>query len=100
MRARDFKTFSPEDADVARLQDNIGDAIYPLINNPLTGHILVGPVTVETTPTTIAHKFDGQLQGWVMVAPNADARVWEVARTKKTLTLQASSQVTCSILVF
>jgi hypothetical protein len=99
MRAREFKTFGGSD-EINRVQDNIADALKPLADAPLNGHVLVGPVTIGTTPTTVAHKLGQQLQSWCLAGPKANAVVWEISRTKSTLTLQASASVETYLLVF
>lgn len=100
MRTREFKTFSAEDQEVARLQDNVAEFTRPLVASPLTDALLLGPVTVGTTPTEIAHKLGRSMKSWILAAPLANAQVWEVARNSKTITLQASSNVVCSLVVF
>lgn len=101
MRARDFKTFSSDNEDVNRVQDNVSDAIFPLITASLTGHILVSDIAlVAGVPSQVSHKLGRAIKGWLPVAPNAAAQIFERARNKTTVTLEATADVTLSLLVF
>ncbi len=100
MRARDLKTFRSDNDEMSRIQSALTEAFEPLLNSPLVDAVLLDPVTILTTPTPIAHKLGRAVQSWILAGPTADARVWEVARNKTTLTLQASADVLTQILVF
>ena len=100
MRGRDLKTFRTDDDDMSRIQSALTEAFEPLLKSPLVNAVLLGPITIGTTPTPVAHKLGRPLQSWVLAGPLADARVWEVSRNKSTLTLQASAEVTTNLLVF
>lgn len=100
MRARDLKTFSAEDSEVARLQSALVEAFEPLLKSPFASAVLLPVVTINTTPTQVAHKLGRPLQSWLLAGPTADARVWEIARTSTMLTLQASAEIKTQLVVF
>lgn len=95
-------SFSPlrsSDELLNRVQDNIGRVINPLIDNPLLDGVLLD-FNITTTATKYPHGLGRKPMGWFLVAPQADARVWQTASDSTTLTLTASAAVTCSLWVF
>ena len=100
MRPRDFRTFSSEDEEINKLQVNIVETFFPLVSSPISGAALVGPVQLSTAPTQVAHKLGREFKGWLVVSPNAAENIFELARNSTSVTLQATGDVSASILVF
>lgn len=65
----------------------------PVLQAPMLQARRVGEVDLSTTPLEIAHGLGRQLEGWLVVDGDADARVWRTAKDGRTLTLVASASV-------
>lgn len=101
MKTRDLRTFSSDVEDVNKLQAALVDCLKPLTSSTLSNVALLSDIAlVSGVPSQVAHKLGRELQGWIVVAPNAAAHIFELARNSKTVTLQASADVTLSFLVF
>lgn len=95
-----------DDVDLEAIQDNIADALQPLLNNPLiNGGVLLAPVALTTATSEVAHGLGRTLRGWVVVDKDANARIWRVAspanpNSARTIRLTASSAVNVTLYVF
>lgn len=94
-----FSTLRTTDELLNRVQDNISKVINPIASNPLIDGVLLS-FSITTTATKYPHGLGRKPLGWILVAPQADARVWQTASDSTTLTLMASAAVTCSLWVF
>ena len=61
---------------------------------------LLKDLTVTTAQTEIVHGLNRKINGWILVSVDTDTRVWEIARTETTLTLDTSSNAIISLWVF
>jgi hypothetical protein len=103
-RVRDFRTITSESEDLNKVQQNVTNALEPLINSPLNNCVILENVAVGTSATEIMHKLGRTLRGWTVIRQRADSRIWDVQdtnqRPKTTLLLQASTSVVVDLLVF
>lgn len=95
-------TFSPIRSDddlLNRVQDSIGRVLNPLTKIPILDGVLLD-FTITTTATKYPHGLGRKPLGWFLVAPLADARVWQTASDSTTLTLTSSASVSTQLWVF
>lgn len=108
---RGLKKLRVEDNDLNQLQDNVDDALTPLINNPLLNGILlegvelIGAGAGSTIDNVIEHKLGRKLRGWIITRlVGNQARIHDRQDFNpipdKTLVLWAQANVTVSIYVF
>lgn len=104
-----FTTWSDKLRDVgeglARIQDNVGRAVDPLINIPYLDGVLLKSVALVTGSTNhVPHKLGRALTGWFAVRWRASATVYDAqdANTTPSLTLDliVSANVTVDLWVF
>lgn len=73
---------------------------------PLLGGVLTDAFALTTSFQNLAHGLGRRPLGWIVVAPNADARIWEDPAASnnqdptRLLRLRASAAVTCRLWVF
>lgn len=97
---RSLKTIGSDSEELSRFQEYVVAALEPLLSSPLANGRLISDVALTSTPLEIDHKLGRELLGWILVSPNANETVWQVAANKRTLTLQASGIVTSNLWVF
>jgi hypothetical protein len=93
-----------ESQELRRVQANLADFVQPLVKNPLLDGVLLRDVALAAGVNVISHGLARAPQGWLVVAPNADVRVWTSASSNPSptgrLMLEASASCTLSLFVF
>jgi len=94
-----------KDSDLYRVQDVLTEVLLPITNSPIIDGVLTDSQSVTTSFQNLAHGLGRLPVGWVVVAPNADARVWEDSAANnpdptKFIRVKASAAVTCKFWVF
>jgi hypothetical protein len=98
-----YKKIRSPDRVVTQLQDNVEQAIRPLLGMQIAAGRLIENVEVLTgTPKVIDHRLNRAMRGWFIVDKDADANVWKTVSTipERTLVLNSSANVTLSLWVF
>lgn len=96
---RAFRKFGSDSDEMNRVQDNVEIALEPLIISPIIDGVLISASLVAGV-NTVNHKLGRKPQGWILVAPQANESVWQLAADKNVLTLEASGNITTSLWVF
>jgi len=98
---RAFDQITTEDADLNRVQDRIANALSPVFAARVVDGRLVESVALTTSAQSIAHGLDRAGVKWIVVSPDADARVWQTqAADSRFVYLQASAAVNVNLWVF
>lgn len=93
-----------QDKDINQLQQNISQAINPVIQNPIiSGNILVQQ-QLQPGINQVDHQLGRKLQGWFLVRKRASSDIYDIQDSNRTpaatLALQASLAVSVDIYVF
>lgn len=103
MAFKSFKTIKSPDRVVTQVQQNISEALSPILNKEvLGGRLIESVIIVSGTAKRINHGLDRKYKGWIVVDQNANANIWSSVSSlpEKTLILNSSATVTVSIWVF
>lgn len=98
-----FKKIQSPDRITTQIQDNIEQAINELNRSEiLAGRLVQNIVIVSGTPKSVDHRLNRKFKGWIVVEKGAEADIWSSVATspEKTLILNSSANVTCSLWVF
>lgn len=98
-----MKTFSPIRTDnetLNRVQDGIKSVLNLVTTVEILDGLLTSSLAITTTATKFAHGLGRKPMGWFLVAPDADARVWQTASDDTTVTLRSSAAVNAKLWVF
>jgi hypothetical protein len=90
-----FKKIPSKDNVTKQLQNNVEEAINPIINSQIVDGVLVRDVCLlALKPNLVTHKLGREPLGYVIVRKRADSRIWDVQddNINKTTTLA----ITCS----
>lgn len=92
------------DRTINQLQQNIKQAVDPVIHNPLVNGRLISALSLKTGTNTINHGLNRKLQGWIVVGQGSAASFYDLQAANPnpelTLLLVASANVTISLYVF
>ena len=94
---------SPNDYELSRVQDLLGDAVDLLGGKEIIDGRQIDDVALATgTANTVTHGLGRNLRGYIVTRRNADCRVWNDTSTSpsKTLLLRTSATVTVSLWVY
>lgn len=83
--------------------DDVAQFSASVVASKIADNVVVENVIVGTSATNIAHGLGRPPIGWVIIDKNANATVWKPSASPQPstlLTLQASTQVTISLLIF
>lgn len=87
-----------------RVQDNILRAVNQIVKIPILDGVLTDEIDLSTSITNVEHKLGREPLGWIVVAKDANADVWEVTANNpdraRFLRLDASVTVTVRLWVF
>ena len=84
-----------------RIQDRLLAALNPVLKSQILDGRLVEGVVLGATQVSVAHGLDRSGVKFIVVSPQADARVWQSASAdSKFLYLTASAAVTVDLWVF
>lgn len=88
-----FKTIRTQNRELMSIQDNVQDALRFLDLSLITDGVLVGPVTITTANTTIAHTLNRMPLGWFPVNKKGLGDIFEISKNASNLTLKSSVTV-------
>lgn len=93
-----------DDRKVNQLQQNLKQALDPLLQNPLLNGYIISDIDLATGDNIISHGLNRPLQGWVQVLADAGVTLYdkqsENTTPSSTLVLNSSGAATVSLYVF
>lgn len=100
-----LKKIGVVDTDLQKVQQNIENAIQPIIQKAIIDGILLKKVCLEAGHSNeVKHSLGREPLGWLVVRKRADARIWDVhdfnRNPSKTLSIACSHDVTVDLWVF
>ena len=96
-----LKKVRSDDRIINQVQDNIEQAITPIINSEIIDGLIIKDIEVLTGATlTLSHKLGRTPNGFAVIKRNANSTVWNGLIDKKTIELNSSANVTISLWVF
>lgn len=101
---RSVSLVQTEDRNVNQLQQNILQALRPLLQNPLLNGEFIESVSLVTGDNTILHGLDRKVQGYLVVLKSAAVTIYDKQDTNNTpnltLILNSSGTATVTLYVF
>jgi hypothetical protein len=89
---RSFKTIQLKDESVNRFQDNVKDAIDPLLRLPIIDGLLLENIPLTAgSANQISHKLGRVPRMWILADQSTNANVWRTEWTNALLTLNTSA---------
>ena len=100
-----LKKIGTSTQELQKVQQNIENAIEPIIRKEIIDGVLLKKVCLENgVSNEIKHGLGRPPQGWIIVRKRADARIWDVQdfnnNPSKTLSIAVSHAVTVDIWIF
>lgn len=100
-----YKKTGSKDPDLRKVQQNVEQAINPIIRKPIVDGILLTNVCLTPeVANAVKHQLGRAPLGWVVVRKRADARIWDLQdnnpNKSKTLMLTCSHEVEIDLWVF
>jgi hypothetical protein len=93
-----------DDRKANQFQQNLKQAVDPLLQNPLLNGYIISGVTLASGDNTISHGLNRPLQGWVQVLLSAGVTLYdkqaENTTPSTTLIINSSGAATLSLYVF
>lgn len=93
-----------EDRKISMIQDNLANAINPLLSLPLSSSNLIPGVELESGNNTINHGLGRNLIGWIITRKDANEDIFDNQDSNTTpaltLILNSSGDVRVDIIVF
>jgi hypothetical protein len=86
--------------ELSFVQDNIINAVNPLLKNILMDGVMAEGWDIETTGTAIAHGLNRNPIGYIVIGKNGPGDVYKTSMDKNFLTLQSTVAVTISLWIF
>ena len=71
------KVFKPQDQEFNRLQDNIEQALNPIIDSRIVDGVYIEEVTLSTADTFVEHKLGREPLGFIVVRKFAAGDIFE-----------------------
>ncbi len=101
----DFKKVGSTDGELQKVQQNVENAISPIIRKEIIDGVLLRDVCLEPSISNeVKHSLGRKPLGWTIVRKRADARIWDVQdynrNPTKTLSLAVSHSVKVDIWIF
>jgi len=98
---KSFKKLASNDRVVTQLQENVEQAINPLLKNPLLDGVLIKDVKITTgTTLMLSHRLSRKAQGYIITKQNANAIIWNGELGERTLELNSSANVTIDVWIY
>lgn len=98
---KNLKKVVTDDRNINQLQDNVEQAITPIITSEIINGLIIKDIEVLTgTTKTIPHKLGRAPNGYAIIKRNANSQVWNGVINKKNIELNSSANVTISLWVF
>lgn len=85
-----FKTLNTKEYELSVVQDNISNALSPVLKVIILDGQELTSLNVTTTDTIYPHLLNRIPLGWFITDKNANINVWRVTWDSRTITLQAS----------
>lgn len=101
-----FKKVSlPKQPELAQIQNNIEEALNPVINSNIVDGVLIKDLSLTALKANlILHKLGRDPLGWIVVRKRADSRIWDVqdsnTQSDRTIAITCSHDVTIDLWVF
>lgn len=101
----DLKKIGAKDADLQKVQQNMENAISPIIRKEIIDGVLLKNVCLDPgVSNEVKHSLGRTPLGWIVVRKRADARIWDVQdynrNPSKTLSIACSHAVTVDLWIF
>ena len=99
---RQWKSFTPKDAELARLVQSMKEFFGQFTNNPLLSGVIIKGVAVSTTAVAVSHNLGRIPEGYYIVKANAAVTVFDTTSTtpNSTIILTGSSTATVDLYIF
>ena len=100
-----LKKVGAQDKDLQKVQQNVENAIEPIIRKEIIDGVLLTKVCLEPgISNEVKHGLGREPLGWIVVRKRADARIWDVQdfnrNPSKVLSLTCSHAVTVDLWIF
>jgi len=100
-----FKKIPSKDNTVSQVQNNVEEALNPIIDSPIINGVLVKDVCLTALqPTLVKHKLGRDSLGYIIVRKRSDSRIWDVQdfhiNKKTTIALTCSHDVKVDLWIF
>jgi hypothetical protein len=96
-----FRRLRTGDRNLDAVQDNVDEALRPLIENPLMRGSSVAFSLSSGSATKVPHRLGTVPVGFFLVSPTAAGHVWQAdSPTRLFLTLRSDANITGSLYVF
>ena len=105
MALKPFSKSHTQVPDLGRIQEDLEKAINPIIHKEIVDGVLTDVVALTTAFQNVPHKLGERFVGWIVLQPDADARVWQDLpsnnpNSSKFIRVRASAAVNCKFWVF
>lgn len=105
MALKPFTSRKTNVPDLGQVQENLENVINPIIKKEIVDGALTDVAALTTSFQNVAHKLGKKFTGWIVVAPDADARVWQDLPSNnpdatKFIRVRGSAAVNCRFWVF
>lgn len=97
---RSFKRINAKDYDLSKVQDNVDDALSPILSSEVLNGIILSDLEVSSTEQIFNHRLNRQPLGWFVIDRTDDIRVWRTSWNTKTITLKANNSGAVSLWIF
>lgn len=100
-----FKKVPSKSSDLNQVQNNVEEAINPIINSNIVDGVLLRNLKLcALQANLITHKLGRPPLGWIVVRQRADSRIWDVQDSnvlkKTTLAITCSHEVEVDLWIF
>lgn len=89
-----------KDPELSRVQDAILLTLNTIVKKDVIDGVLGEGFAITTSPAQIAHGLGRVPLGYFVVSKDAPSDIFDLARDSKTITLQATADVTVSLWIF
>lgn len=104
MATKLFKKINTENYELETIQSNASATFDSITSNPLLNGIILKDIALISGDTTINHKLNKNLSGWMIIGQTAAADIFDKQSSNnlknRTLVLNSSAICTVSIYVF
>lgn len=100
-----LKKVGLKDKETQKLQQNIENAIEPIISKEIIDGVLCKDICLKPNiATEVEHSLGRKPLGWIVVRKRADARIWDVQdfnnNPSRSLSLATSHEVKVDLWIF
>lgn len=100
MTNKAFTKVYTTDEELTHLQENVNDAISPLLKNPLLDGLILSNISLVIGSNNVSHKLGRNLQGWIVVDKDAVSNIYREVSLTPTLTLKLNSSANCIVSLY